>query len=147
GRKNVFTATIGHDCSEHEVRQCRNKEKICYTGSQRRVKHVDKLKERIGIKKFETNIPSPKTDASEELIKYVEYALTLIDSLFGFYSEKSVPFRFYDYQGRQRCNDEIVNIFIDGEKKYNKARRKKTKKQKARNDEKASAIRDKKKLA
>ncbi|KAI8885888.1 hypothetical protein K501DRAFT_178963, partial [Backusella circina FSU 941] len=93
GRKSVFIVTVGHECSEHEVRQCSIKERICYTGSQRQAKHLDKLKERNEITKIGTNIPSPKTVASEELVKYVKYALTFIDSLFGFYSEKSAPFR------------------------------------------------------
>jgi hypothetical protein len=47
---------------------------------------------------------------------------------FQFYNYKSAPFRFYDYQGRQRSNAEMANILLNGGKKYNLAKRKHTRK-------------------
>ncbi|MDR2285596.1 MAG: hypothetical protein LBE37_20455, partial [Sphingobacterium sp.] len=61
GRRMVFTAALGNDSSNHEIRRCSQKERTCYTGYKRRQKYVEKLKERKGIKPIETNIPSPKT--------------------------------------------------------------------------------------
>ena len=63
----------------------------------------------------------------EKTNAYVTYALVNIPHSFRFYDEKSAPFRFYDYQGKQRSNVEMANILINGGKKYNKAKRKKTK--------------------
>ncbi|ORE00684.1 hypothetical protein BCV72DRAFT_310753 [Rhizopus microsporus var. microsporus] len=63
-----------------------------------------------------------------------------ISCLFRFYDEKSAPFRFYDYQGRQRSNAEMANILISGGKKYNKTKqnrkqRKKKRKKKQENNQ------------
>jgi hypothetical protein len=131
GRKALFTATVGHNSDSHEIRSCTSKERQCYTGSMRRQAFVNNLKSKRGIKEIETQIPSPKTLNIDELTKYVNYILTHLDTLFTFYNEKSAPFRFYDYQGRQRANDELANMLIDGGKKYNKKRRKKNQKEQA----------------
>jgi hypothetical protein len=68
-----------------------------------------------------------------KITNYVKYMLTHLDTLLEFYNYKSAKFRFHNYQGRQRANDELANMLIDGGKKYNKARRKKTKRNKIRN--------------
>jgi hypothetical protein len=133
GRKSVFTATVGQNSSEHEIRSCTSAKRACYTGSKRRQHFVDNLKSRKGIKEIETQIPSPKTVKPDDLNNYIKYMLTHIDVLFDFYNERSAPFNFHNYQGRQRANDELANMLIDGRKKYNKARRKKTKRNKIRN--------------
>jgi hypothetical protein len=133
GRKSVFTATIGHSTEEHQIRSCSSKERKCYTGSKRRQQFVDGLKSRRGIKSIETGIPPPKTVDMARITNYVKYMLTHLDTLFEFYNYKSAKFRFHNYQGRQRANDELANMLIDGGKKYNKARRKKTKRNKIRN--------------
>jgi hypothetical protein len=108
----------------------------------RRQAFVDNLKSKRGIKEIETQIPSPKTLNIDELTKYVNYILTHLDTLFTFYNEKSAPFRFYDYQGRQRANDELANMLIDGGKKYNKKRRKKTKRNKQQNKKRGKTKRE-----
>ncbi|GAA5803769.1 hypothetical protein HPULCUR_009253 [Helicostylum pulchrum] len=36
GRKNIYTAAIGHNSKEHQVRRCSDLERRCYTGSRRR---------------------------------------------------------------------------------------------------------------
>ncbi|KAI9354461.1 hypothetical protein BD770DRAFT_324804, partial [Pilaira anomala] len=45
--------------------------------------------------------------------------------LFKFYNRQYAPFRFFDYQERQRANNEMANILLNGGKKYNNAKRKK----------------------
>jgi hypothetical protein len=142
GRKSIFTATVGHNSDSHEIRSCTSKERQCYTGSMRRQAFVNNLKSKRGIKEIETQIPSPKTLNIDELTKYVNYILTHLDTLFTFYNEKSAPFRFYDYQGRQRANDELANMLIDGGKKYNKKRRKKTKRNKQQNKKRGKTKRE-----
>ena len=54
---------------------------------------------------------------------YLRKTLEELNHLFEFCGFKSAPFRSYDYKGRQRANDEMVNILIDSDKKYNKRKR------------------------
>ncbi|RCH93528.1 hypothetical protein CU097_009585 [Rhizopus azygosporus] len=82
GRTHVFTATIQHEEGNLETRRCSEKERQCYT--------------------IETGFPSAKTVDMEKTNTYVTYALVNIQHLFRFYNENSAPFRFYDYQGKQR---------------------------------------------
>jgi hypothetical protein len=63
----------------------------------------------------------------DKITNYIKYLLTHVDTLFEFYNHRSANFRFHDYQGHQRANDELANMLIDGGKKYNKAWRNKTK--------------------
>lgn len=80
----------------------------------------------LKIKVFGTVYDSCKEDeAIRRIRQYVEYILTHIQALFRFYNFESAPFRFYGYQGRQRANDEMANILMNGGKKYNVAKRRK----------------------
>lgn len=63
---------------------------------------------------------------------HIQYMLANIQALFRFYNQQVTPFGFYDYQGRQRANAEMTNILLTGGKKHNKAKRKKTYKNKRR---------------
>ncbi|ORE04868.1 hypothetical protein BCV72DRAFT_188949, partial [Rhizopus microsporus var. microsporus] len=122
GRTHVFTATIQHEEGNLETRRCSEKERRCYSGVKRKACQIEKLKLRTGIKTIETGFPSAKTVDMEKTNAYVTYDLINIPRLFRFYDEKSAPFRFYDYQGRQRSNAEMANILINGGKKYNKTK-------------------------
>lgn len=75
---------------------------------------------------MESQIPTPKTVGVSRMGQYIEYILAHIQNLFRFYNFKSAPFRFYDCQGRQRANNEMANILLNGGRKHNEAKRKKT---------------------
>jgi hypothetical protein len=139
GRNQVFTAAVGYNSNDHEIRRCSEKERICYTGHKRRQLIVERLKVQRGIKDIETNIPSPKTVDPTKFSLYLTYILQNLDTLFSFYSHRSAAFRFHDYQGRQRTNAEVANILLQGGKKYNKRNRKKTKKNRKQRKKKAKA--------
>jgi hypothetical protein len=62
--------------------------------------------------------------------------LEKLNHLFEFNEFKSAPFRFHDYQGRQRTNGEVGNILINCGKEYNKNKRKKTRRNRRRRSEK-----------
>lgn len=82
---------------------------------------------------IETNFPSAKTVNMGKINAYVRYALINIPRLFRFYDEKSVPFHFYHYQGRQRSNAVMVNILINGGKNTaNQSGKKQNKKKQSR---------------
>ncbi|KAG1173002.1 hypothetical protein G6F70_006985 [Rhizopus microsporus] len=53
-----------------------------------------------------TGFSLAKTVDMEKTNAYVTYALINVPRLFRFYDERSAPFRFYDYQGRQRSSAE-----------------------------------------
>ncbi|ORE11873.1 hypothetical protein BCV72DRAFT_331883 [Rhizopus microsporus var. microsporus] len=109
GRKSVFTAAIGLDTTNHQIRRCSTAE----------------LKAQKGIRTIETNIPSPKTSQCAAYLLYIEYILTHVGVLFTSYDYKTAKDRFYLYQGRQRAAEEMVNMLVHGGAKYNKKKRKK----------------------
>ncbi|KAI9254105.1 hypothetical protein EDC94DRAFT_243142 [Helicostylum pulchrum] len=131
GHKNIYTAAIGHNSKEHQVRRCSDLERRCYTGSRRRQAYVDKLKIAKNIKDIETNIPTAKTVNLETYKVHITYLLEHLPRLLQFYSQESAPFSFYDYQGRQRANAEVANTILNGGKKYNPTKRKNTRKNRA----------------
>ena len=126
GRRQIFTATVAHSPEELEIRRCSGKERACYAGTNRRATYVERLKTQQNVKTIETNLPTAKTVNNEKFQERIRYLLVHLPRLFQFYSYKSAPFRFNDYQGRQRANAEMANILINGGKKYNKMKRKNT---------------------
>ncbi|KAI8967934.1 hypothetical protein BDF20DRAFT_897922, partial [Mycotypha africana] len=96
-------------------------------GYNRRATVVDEKKVETDIKGIETNLPTCKTVHSEIQYKlYLSYVLRHIQSLHEFYGFNSAKFIFNDYQGRQRADEELANMLLDGGKKYNPKKRKKT---------------------
>jgi hypothetical protein len=139
GSKKVFTATITHDQDNQEFRRCSAKERISFAGSDRRRQKVERLKVVTSVKTIESQIPTSKTINIDRLEQHIRYVLSNLQSLFRFYSQKSAPFRFYDYQGRKRSTAEMGNILVVGGKKYNKEKRKKTNRNKRRRRRKRSS--------
>lgn len=132
GRTTVFTATISHSEDKKEFRSCSSKERQSFAGTDRRMQKIEKLKVVAGIKTMESQIPTAKTVSIDRMMEHIRYMLMNLERLFRFYNYQSAPFRFYDYQGRQRANDEMANILLNGGKKYNKSKRKKTNRNKRR---------------
>ncbi|ORE08370.1 hypothetical protein BCV72DRAFT_323947, partial [Rhizopus microsporus var. microsporus] len=132
GRKSVFTAAIGLDTTNHQIRRCSTAEYYHRTGSTKYIKKLERLKAQKGIKTIETNMPSPKTSQRAAYLLYIEYVLTHVGVLFTFYDYKIAKGRFYLYQGRQRAAEEMVNMLVHGGAKYNKKKRKKRNRKKKR---------------
>ncbi|CEG83902.1 hypothetical protein RMATCC62417_17767 [Rhizopus microsporus] len=84
GRKSMFTAAIGLDTTNHQIRRCSTTEYYHMTGSTKYTKKLEKLKTEKGIKEIETNISSPKTSQCAAYIVYIEYILTHVGTLFAF---------------------------------------------------------------
>ncbi|ORE01021.1 hypothetical protein BCV72DRAFT_177730, partial [Rhizopus microsporus var. microsporus] len=125
GRKSVFTAAIGLDTANHQIRRCSTAEYYHRTGSTKYIKKLERFKAQKGIKTIETNISSPKTSQCAAYLLYIEYILTHVGVLFTFYDYKTAKDRFYLYQCRQRAAEEMVNMLVHGGAKYNKNKRKK----------------------
>ncbi|KAI8987895.1 hypothetical protein BDF20DRAFT_852726 [Mycotypha africana] len=133
GRNEIFTAVVGYNTDMHQIRACSKEERAQIAGYNRRARVVDEKKVATGIKEIETNLPTCKTVHSEIQYKlYLSYVLRHIQSLHEFYGFNSAKFIFNDYQGRQRADEELANMLLDGGKKYNPRKRKKTNKNKRR---------------
>ncbi|GAA5811153.1 hypothetical protein MFLAVUS_004583 [Mucor flavus] len=96
-------------------------------GSVTRMKEQQKYKHRLGIEKIETDIPSPKTASMEQFVLYITYMSQHMNTLFDFYGFETFKVKWLNYLSSQKAIQESVNILINGGKKYNKGRRKKTK--------------------
>ncbi|KAL4207464.1 hypothetical protein AB4K20DRAFT_1832890 [Rhizopus microsporus] len=127
GRKSVFTAAIGLDTTNHQIRRCSTAKYYHMTGSTKYIKKLEKLKTEKGIKDIENNITSAKTAECATYLSYIEYILTHVGTLFAFYDYKTAKDRFFMYQGRQRATEEMVNMLVHRGAKYNKKKRKKRK--------------------
>ncbi|KAI7903781.1 uncharacterized protein BX663DRAFT_505200 [Cokeromyces recurvatus] len=91
-----------------------------------------KRKQRLGVGKIETDIPSPKTVSVEQFVLYITYMLQHMNTLLNFYGFETSKIKWLNYLSSQKAIQESVNILINGGKKYNKSRRKKTKENKKR---------------
>ena len=58
----------------------------------------------------------------------MSYLLRHERTLTTFYNHRRAETRFRNYQGVQRAREEMVKVFLDGGKKYNKCKRKFTSK-------------------
>lgn len=138
GRKAVYTAAIGLDTSNHQIRQCSTKEYYNLTGSTKYSSRLQKLKDSKGLTSIETNIPTQKTCSSILYDRFIQYIIIHKDKLFAFYGKDTAKDRFFLYQGRQRAPEIMVNMLLNGDKKYNKKKRNKTKRKKWRKMKKAA---------
>lgn len=124
GVRHLFTASYGAGGAHHEVRRCSSKEYYTMTGSLRRGKQLLSSKKRLGIDTIETNYPTGKTSNIERYRYHVDYFFSHREVLFSFYGLEDAERRFRDYQGRQRAQEEIANMLINGGRKYDRRKRK-----------------------
>lgn len=72
------------------------------------------------IQALEAAIHTNRTTTIDGIQRYINTALNSFDELKQFYDQHEIQgLKFLNYQGRQRLDAEMVNIFIDGGKKYN----------------------------
>ncbi|KAI7903137.1 uncharacterized protein BX663DRAFT_485879 [Cokeromyces recurvatus] len=85
-------------------------------GSVRQMKEQQKRKQRPGIEKIETDIPSPKTASVEQFVLYITYMLQHMNTLLNFYSFETSKIKWLNYLSSQKAMQESVNILINGGK-------------------------------
>ncbi|KAI9476593.1 MAG: hypothetical protein EXX96DRAFT_541081 [Benjaminiella poitrasii] len=105
-------SAIGFNKDIHQIRSCSKAERANFTGEKRRRMFVEKLKETKGIKHLESNMPTSKTVRVFKYSTCLQYVLEHLQTLFSFYGSKSAPFSIYEYQGKQRANEEIANMLL-----------------------------------
>lgn len=122
GRRDPFVSYHGGT----DIRRLSSIEYYNMGGSVTRMKKQQKYKQELGIEKIETDIPSPKTASVEQFVLYVAYMLQHMNTLFDFYGFDTSKVKWLNYLSSQQVIEESVNILINGGKKYNKGKRKKT---------------------
>lgn len=122
GRRDPFVSYHGGT----DIRRLSSIEYYNMGGSVTRMKKQQKHKQELGIEKIETDIPSPKTASVEQFVLYVAYMLQHMNTLFDFYGFDTSKVRWLNYLSSQQVIEESVSILINGGKKYNKGKRKKT---------------------
>ena len=127
GRSCVFTAASGCNNGEYQIRRCTRKEYNSLSGSTRMAKQELKRSEKEGMLETLKSKPTHKTVSLQKHILYLEHMKSNMQHYFTFYRSETAKKRFHLYQGRQRALDEMANILVDGGKKYNPAKRKRTK--------------------
>ncbi|KAI9483395.1 MAG: hypothetical protein EXX96DRAFT_616383 [Benjaminiella poitrasii] len=59
-------------------------------------------------------MPTSKTVRASKYNTYLRYVLEHLETLFSFCGSKFTPFSMYAYQGKQKTNEEIANMLLDG---------------------------------
>lgn len=117
GMKDIFTATDGAG----QYRRFSTKEWRSKCGITRRFRFHQEEKRRQGITKIESSIPTTKTTSSTKLMTAVKYLINNLPRLTEFYSMVHWrKHRLHAYSGRQKLDQEMVNVFVDGGEKYNR---------------------------
>ncbi|KAI9269533.1 hypothetical protein EDC94DRAFT_599162 [Helicostylum pulchrum] len=75
GRKSVYTAFVGLDLNEHQIRHCSTKEYYHLTGYTAYAVKQQKKKDLNNITVIESGIPSCKTTNADTLRSYARYML------------------------------------------------------------------------
>ncbi|KAI9481458.1 MAG: hypothetical protein EXX96DRAFT_618384 [Benjaminiella poitrasii] len=138
GRKTVYTAVMGLDQNQHEIRRCTTKEYYHLTGSTVSAKNLQPEKDAAGITAIESTTPTLKTARNISFLRFANHLLSNIDKLFAFYGFRTAKYRFNLYQGKHKAPEMMVNMLLNSGAKYNRKNRfkKKNKKGKRRNKKK-----------
>lgn len=141
GEKDIFSAANGMGPTRHEQRSFSKKEYYNFAGTmlsrQKMLQYKQEKFHAVGrgetsIVELEALLPTRKTSSLTRLQEYITTCCMILPVLCKRYDARYTALRFLDYQGKQRAQDELVNILINGGKKYS-GRRPKTKKTKTRN--------------
>ncbi|OZJ06030.1 hypothetical protein BZG36_01106 [Bifiguratus adelaidae] len=114
GGTQAFAASYGAGQEQHEQRRVATREYYAQTGSAGRNRALQRKKERAGIAHIEQTMPTGKTADHDQYCARVEYVVENLDPFFNFYSFASASKHFYDYQGRQRAQEELANVLVNG---------------------------------
>ncbi|KAK9760615.1 hypothetical protein K7432_015190 [Basidiobolus ranarum] len=134
-RNQVFAASYVDGDISHQLRRCSTVEYYTYTGSKR---HAKREMEIMCVEDMSTifkNIPTAKTANTSPYLQYVTYILLHLQKILAFTRHSIAKNRFHLYQGVQRARQAMVNILVNGGRKYNKSKRQITKNRKKRKKE------------
>jgi hypothetical protein len=133
-RGQIFVASYGEGEDSHQIRRCSTREYCTYTGSKRYEKRERKRMSDENMEDILLNVPSAKTVSISRYLQYVTYILLHLRKILAIYHASTAEDRFHLYQGVQRAREEMVNILVNGGRKYNKSKRKNLKKNREKNN-------------
>ncbi|KAG2203935.1 hypothetical protein INT47_007518, partial [Mucor saturninus] len=119
GVTDIFVASDGNGNDAHEIRSISTAEYYVKAGYKKNQVTTKSLKQEEGITTIETNIPTHRTSKLSTFEQHLQYYFTHLDTLLQFYDGRFTDLRFSNYRGQQRMDNELVNIFCSGGKKYN----------------------------
>ncbi|ORX54443.1 hypothetical protein DM01DRAFT_1286669 [Hesseltinella vesiculosa] len=114
--------------ASHEIRKMSSSEYYHKAGFNRTNERIRVATEAAGIDKITSAIPSPATMNPDKLASYMKAVMASKKDLTTFYGNLLPKLRFLNYRGRQKTDDEMVNILLSGGAKYNSPSQKKKKK-------------------
>ncbi|ORY91372.1 hypothetical protein BCR43DRAFT_518717 [Syncephalastrum racemosum] len=119
GVTEVFVASNDHNEAPHQIRKMSAAEFYSIAGYKKSSKKMLEAKQG-GIIQAETWLSQfrYKTSDPNVLMQYLQQLFELLPQLTGFYREYGPKLRFNNYAGRQRAEAEVLNIFVNGGRKY-----------------------------
>lgn len=118
GFNEIFVAVDGHNQEPHQVRKIAAREFYHLAGYDLTNTKICKWKQKAGIDKLESGIPSAKTASPAVFDQHVKGLLDRLGQLLVFYGTDIASLRFENYKGRQRACSEMTNIMLNGGQKY-----------------------------
>ncbi|CAO3639451.1 unnamed protein product [Cunninghamella blakesleeana] len=115
------------DDEKAQLRKISNAEWHHGTGSTRHVRKQREKKRQEGITNIETAISTTKTAYTSKYIQSKVYLFNHLETITNHYNSSYTSDRFLNYRGSQKMQEEIVDFFIKGGKKYTTSFEKKNK--------------------
>ncbi|ORX42428.1 hypothetical protein DM01DRAFT_1379053 [Hesseltinella vesiculosa] len=102
----------------HQIRRFSSAEYYVKAGYRKTVAIIKAWKQQHDITEIESSFGSPKTSVRQNITAYITEKLRHLDRLLLFYGQDIQQLRFLNYRGAQLVNHELVEIFVDGGRKY-----------------------------
>ena len=111
----------GHESAACPVRQISTSEYYAIAGYTKTTQRVLKAKQENGISKLESSFGTPNTANLATLSTFLTKLLPNVKKLIQFYGNEHAGLRFLNYRGRQKADEYLASILIDGDIAYHNA--------------------------
>ncbi|CAO3609169.1 unnamed protein product [Cunninghamella blakesleeana] len=110
---------VNHELDEeHEVRRFSSAEYYCKAGYTKSSQRINESKTQV-IKDAESSIRTNKTTSLWRINSFISSTLSVFNTLTTFHGQPEIQgLKFLNYQGRQKVDNDLVNIMVNGGKKY-----------------------------
>ncbi|KAG0165284.1 hypothetical protein DFQ30_008651 [Apophysomyces sp. BC1015] len=103
---------------EHEIRRFSTVEYYTKAGYKKTMQKINMAKT-TAIQTLENGIKTNRTTDLNKIQQYIDSVLVAFTQVTDFYARPEIQsLTFLNYQGRQRMDNELINIFVNGGKKY-----------------------------
>ncbi|KAI8089123.1 uncharacterized protein BX664DRAFT_332239, partial [Halteromyces radiatus] len=106
------------DLQGHEIRKLSSAEYYTRAGFKRTVNRINNEKSEE-VRTAEAAIRTNRTTSMTGITDYINSTLEALEVLTAFYGQENLQgLKLLNYQGRQKMDEELINIFINGGTKY-----------------------------